>query len=196
MRISQRKRQANQKPENFQILPEQVLPKVELVVGNAYTDVVGMDGGPVYQYFRSVLSYQTDGHLWGRSNGDWDGKVSVVCRGGRWCRCRHKSPHVHFPTGLLYMAKEFFRIAAHDTVISDVRPVPSKNMQWQFSDELALRDYQVECIDAAVQKGRGIVKAATGAGKTIICAGIMQKLQRAPVVFFGHIQRPHDAGRW
>lgn len=183
MRISQRKRQANQKPENFQILPEQVLPKVELVVGNAYTDVVGMDGGPVYQYFRSVLSYQTDGHLWGRSNGDWDGKVSVVCRGGRWCRCRHKSPHVHFPTGLLYMAKEFFRIAAHDTVISDVRPVPSKNMQWQFSDELALRDYQVECIDAAVQKGRGIVKAATGAGKTIICAGIMQKLQRAPVVF-------------
>lgn len=185
MRISQRKRQANQKPDSFQILPEHVLPKVELVIGNAYTDVIGLDlhNGPVYPYLRSVLSYQTDGHLWTHRNNDWDGKVSVVCRGSRWCRCRHKSPHVHFPTGLLYMAKEFFAVAARETVITDTRPIPPKNMNWTFSDSLILRDYQQECIDAAVQKGRGIVKAATGAGKTVICAGIMQKLQRAPVLF-------------
>lgn len=182
MSIKQRKRPKNQVPEQFSILPNQIIPEVELRVGNSYTDVVGMPGGPVYEYFKNTLSYQTEGHIWS-NRGDWDGKISLVCRGGRWCRCSHKSPYIHFPTGLLYMAKEFLTIAAKSVKITDTRSLPKQNKNWSFAENVELRDYQKECVDLAIAKGRGIIKAATGAGKTVICAGIMQALQRSPVLF-------------
>ena len=183
MPISQRKRQANQKAENLQIAPNQVIDSVELRIGNSYTDVIGLDGGSLYHLFRNHLAYQTDAHLWSKRGNDWDGRVSVVCRGGRYCRCKYKSPYIHFPTGLLYMAKEFFAMGARNTIVTDARDVPAQNMSWELSDDLKLRNYQQEVISAAVAKGRGIIKAATGAGKTVICAGLMQALQRAPVLF-------------
>lgn len=183
MPIPQRKRQTHERSDSLTVNPNQILPSVELVVGNSFTDVIGLDGGSLYQYFRSVLSYETDAHLWSSRGQNWDGRVSVVCRGGKYCRCRHKSPHVHFPTGLLYMAKEFFAVASKQCIITDARELPPKNKNIEFSDGLVLRDYQQETIDAAVAKGRGIIKAATGAGKTVMCAGIIKQLQRSPVLF-------------
>jgi superfamily II DNA or RNA helicase len=183
VRISQRKKQAQEKPENFTIFPEHVLPCVELAIHNTHTDVIGLRKGIVYGHFRNFLSYQTEEHLWTTRHTGWDGKKSVVCFGKTPCGCGQNSPHVHFPTGLLHSAKEFFAKAAHRVVVTDMRELPPVNISWTLDDSLVLRDYQLGCIDAALKKGRGLIKAATGAGKTVICAGIMQRLQRAPVVF-------------
>jgi superfamily II DNA or RNA helicase len=53
-----------------------------------------------------------------------------------------------------------------------------------LSDAAQIRDYQQEAIDKAAKQQRGIIKAATGAGKTFIGSGIVAKLSVSPFIFY------------
>ncbi len=91
----------------------------------------------------------------------------------------------HFPTGFLPLVAENARRAGFKVEVIDARVPPGGaalpkdpaameaalrlNLGW-----LADRDHQIEAVAAALAAGRGIVQAATGAGKTEIAIGLVQ----------------------
>jgi len=91
---------------------------------------------------------------------------------------------MHFPTGLLSKAKEFFEEYDISYNILDKRTCPSDNMSLSYNEGMELRGYQEDVVTKSVQRGRGIIKAATGSGKTCISCGIINELSCAPSVFF------------
>jgi superfamily II DNA or RNA helicase len=89
-----------------------------------------------------------------------------------------------FPTGLLSLAQTYFHEHSIPYEIYDYREKPDPNFDVVKSDEFEYRDYQLRVIHAACNKTRGIIQAATGSGKTVMSAGIIEQLQVAPFMFF------------
>ena len=58
------------------------------------------------------------------------------------------------------------------------RPVPNTPMN--IVDNITPRDYQAKAIDGC--HGRGVIQAATGAGKTLILAGMIAKFDVTPAI--------------
>lgn len=53
-------------------------------------------------------------------------------------------------------------------------------------ESLTFRDYQNEALEAALQNGRGVLKAATGVGKSIVLAGLMSAFSEENILFLCH----------
>lgn len=80
-----------------------------------------------------------------------------------------------FPTGMIHYVRDILNANGVEWEIVDHRP------QVKLGKELAIhnatpRDYQQQAIDLAVQCQRGIIRAGTGAGKSLILSGIIAKL--------------------
>jgi len=77
-----------------------------------------------------------------------------------------------FPSGLCRQVLDAAKAQADVTVkVNDgrIKPIardPNADLTW-------LRDYQLEAVEAMLQRGRGIVWAPTGSGKTEIMAGLV-----------------------
>lgn len=115
-------------------------------------------------------------------NPEYDGHKSVMCLGKRWCKCAIKKDGIHFPTGLAHTAKAFFEKNGYVVKIKDSRiKVFSTN---KYKDNIALRPYQRTAVDKAKQKQRGIIKMATGSGKTASSAALIVELGAYPFIFY------------
>ena len=113
----------------------------------------------------------------------WDGLVSTICYKGK-CKCPIKKDNIHFPSGLLARAWEVFDAynLAYETI--DVRPqVPMTDM-FTMSSVKSLRQYQTDIVETAAKRGRGIVKLATGGGKTVVAAAVIARLGVSPFIFY------------
>jgi superfamily II DNA or RNA helicase len=84
----------------------------------------------------------------------------------------------------LSIVSSYFRENNIEFIRKDVRNVPERFANFEHSGAFEHRDYQAETIDLAVKKTRGIIMAATGAGKTVMASGIIKELRVLPVVFF------------
>ncbi|MAG24863.1 hypothetical protein CMI47_04715 [Candidatus Pacearchaeota archaeon] len=156
-----------------------------LKVDNNSTFIEGSLKGQEYAAFKRALGYQPEDAIWrSNANSNWDGWITTVCYNKKYCRCAIKKDGMHFPSGLLSNAKSFFNDNNIEFNIVDDRDNVDKSMFLSFSDGVSLRDYQKEVVDVACQKTRGIIKAATGAGKTCISCGLAKEIARAPYVFF------------
>lgn len=79
-----------------------------------------------------------------------------------------------FPTGLIRLVEEVLIQDDIEYQIIDLRsPVPLGPELPLFGD--TFRDYQDEAVSRAVSRQRGIIKIATGGGKTNVIAGIISK---------------------
>jgi superfamily II DNA or RNA helicase len=87
-----------------------------------------------------------------------------------------------FPAGMTRMVVKGARAAGYQVKLKDARVKPANpitpNLSW-------LRDYQVEAKDAAIKRTRGLIWAATGAGKTEIAVGIVESVP-VPWLFLVH----------
>lgn len=81
-----------------------------------------------------------------------------------------------FPTGLLYLVKEYLKDKQHSR--HDIRRAPVA-LQSNFEMSLIHTPYpeQNDAAEACKKFGRGIVTAPTGVGKSVICALIINKLK-------------------
>lgn len=123
--------------------------------------------------------------LWISQNSPhWDGWITTVCYGKGKCRCPNKKSEMHFPTGLLSVAREFFNEKGIQVSLLDLRDEVKNFNPLGLSDVYKLRDYQSSILDNALKKQRGIIKAATGAGKTVIAGSIIAKAGAFPACFF------------
>jgi superfamily II DNA or RNA helicase len=159
---------------------------ITLRVQDSTTFVVGKMTKELYQEFKKTLGYEDPNRMWkGKNAKNWNGYITTVCYDKARCRCSIKKDGVHFPTGLYSRATDFFRAYGVGCSTSDERSGFSSNQVILGTNhDFQVRDYQQEVIDKAVKQQRGIIKVATGGGKTAIGAGIIAKLGVGPFIFY------------
>jgi superfamily II DNA or RNA helicase len=106
----------------------------------------------------------------------WDGKIHLLNR-------RFDT----FLTGLMYKTCTFLKEKYDITpVLVDERLRPSRNLILKWNEEkFKLREeYQPQIVETCIRKGRAVIEAATGSGKTIIVSKIIQELGVTPFLFY------------
>ena len=123
---------------------------VVLLVNHDVTTVEGSLHRDVYAGLRDTLSYPMDDFIWAvksaqDKNGnwirgkewmaDWDGRKKVICYNKAHCKCFNKKDGTHFPTGLLGLAKDFFREQNIQIKFKDIRKVEGKSLSLSTSSD-------------------------------------------------------------
>lgn len=112
---------------------------------------------------RRLLSARPDGYQFAPKfkRGLWDGYISLFDKSNK------------FPSGLLGYVLENLDQGDWDYEVWDYDvPVPD-TLDYSIPG-YTFRDYQTRAIQAVLQEGRGILKMATNAGKTLIAAAIIK----------------------
>lgn len=169
-------------------------PEIILRITNTVTYVEGKLDREVYQKLKKALGYQDDKARWkvpsnnskknSKKNIKWDGIRSTVCYSRSYCKCYVKKEGTHFPTGLISLARDFFKSESVPYKIVDSRESVERSNNYSMSSDFELRDYQSDAIEKAVYRQRGIIRAATGSGKTAIASGIIAELGVVPFIFY------------
>lgn len=90
-----------------------------------------------------------------------------------------------FPTGLLSRVRTILVQNGVPCTIRDLRVKPKPTLSLTFDPNVVLRPYQLEAVQLAVKKQRGIIRAATGAGKSYLASATIAEL-KVPTVIFVH----------
>jgi len=181
---------------------------IELRVTNNVTYLMGRLPSDVYQELKKAIGYYPENVHWMITQAadkaakaeeennnkkwleEWDGHISTLCWNRKYCRCSIPKTGTHFPTGMLGRVMKFFRQSGIAFDISDHRFKTEKSFGYSMSDDFESRDYQQQIIDEVVGVNgkrpidRGIIKCATGGGKTAIACGIIAGLGVTPAIFY------------
>lgn len=98
------------------------------------------------------------------------------------------TPTLRFSTGLLTRVQEFYAEANKPLEVVDKRPAKSIGTPRNILDNLKKIDknpypYQLEILDVIDKNDRGIIKVATGGGKSLIAALIAAKLGKKSIIY-------------
>lgn len=98
------------------------------------------------------------------------------------------TPTLQFPTGLVDRVKDFYANAGKEIEIVDKRPPKSIGKPKNILDNLQKigktpYPYQMEIMDVIDKNDRGIIKVATGGGKSLIAALIAAKLGKKTIIY-------------
>jgi len=89
-----------------------------------------------------------------------------------------------FPTGLIHYVRDVLDLYKVPYEQVDMRKAPVLGPEIPLKG-VQLRDYQEDAVKRAVERQRGIIKAGTGAGKSITAASLIGKLN-VPTILFIH----------
>lgn len=98
------------------------------------------------------------------------------------------TPTLQFPTGLVERVKDFYQAANKTIDIVDKRPAKSVGKEKFILPNLDRLNkkpypYQLEILDVIDKNDRGIIKVATGGGKSLIAALIAAKLGKKTIIY-------------
>ena len=98
------------------------------------------------------------------------------------------TPTLQFPTGLLERVKDFYQSANKTYEIVDKRHSKSIGTEKVITHNLDKLNkkpypYQLEILDVIDKNDRGIIKVATGGGKSLIAALIAAKLGKKTIIY-------------
>lgn len=179
--------------------------KIILRVENHVTTIDGRLPSDLYKKLKKVLGYRPENVFWmirntlekgkdeyGGGNKsrseewkkDWDGTISTVCWNQQTCRCNVKKHGTHFPSGLLSKAKSFLTEHGVAFEVVDARSKVPTTTNYSMSPEFEYRDYQQEISEKVTKIDRGIIKVATGGGKSSIACDIIHRIGVSPTVFY------------
>lgn len=155
--------------------PGDILIKLE--VGNSMSRIVGDIPDETAALISAMCSFEVQGAQYMKhvKSGHWDGRRKLYHRG-----------HKTFPTGLLVRVTNMLHGAGLQPILVDQRrreaqieypPIPPK---WALRD-----DYQTPALHDTLKAERGMVRIATGGGKTVL-AGHLIKEFSTKTVFLVH----------
>ena len=132
-----------------------------IVLNNAESLLVAEPN--VIRMARDYLSYKVEGSEFA-NNPYWDGRVKLMIKVGS------------FPTGLIRRLVKWFKVKGLPYKVEDRRIKPSRRskLALKLPKGWTPRDYQIECADLARKKQRGVFNVATGGGKSLIAAMIIE----------------------
>jgi superfamily II DNA or RNA helicase len=167
--------------------------EITLKVENNVTYILGKLDSEIYQKLRKHLGYLPEDSFWmlkQKANQprepwqkEWDGHISCVHYNGN-CRCFEQKHGTHFPTGLASKAIQFLKDNGVKVNQFDNRPLVNKTLNLQLSEEVENRPYQEEVIKKACSVDRGIIKMATGSGKSMVASAIIANRGVSPSIFY------------
>jgi superfamily II DNA or RNA helicase len=145
---------------------------MEIKVAHVFSRLTGY---VPYDILDRVTSYQVPGCWFSKAfqQGRWDGRVrfSKKLRNGT----------IVIPTGFLTRLTRELDEAGHEYRLYDDRDLSTPEPCYELGGGLRIDQgrysYQAWALDQALLKGRGILKIATGGGKTEVGAAIIRSLQ-------------------
>jgi superfamily II DNA or RNA helicase len=152
---------------------------VKILIGNSTSKIVGYLPEEVHCQIDKNLSYSPPGaqHSKAVKDGKWDGVI----------RLYKKSYGQLFNSGLVSIVQDILKENNIEYSRIDERIKPKENLpNLKFTPAAGYqeRDYQRFTIDRAYQRTRGILKVATGGGKTMITTELIAKIKTAPFMFY------------
>ena len=152
---------------------------VKISIGNATTRIIGTLPEEVHKDLDSILSHSPKNahHIKSVKEGRWDGIFHLY----------QKTYGQSFPTGLLSFVTRILEKHNIEFIKEDGRARPIENLpHLTFTpfDGYQKRDYQQFTIDRAYSKTRGLLKMATGAGKTLAVAELIGRIKTGPFMFY------------
>lgn len=152
---------------------------VKILIGNVASRVIGYLPEEVHNELDMKLSYVPKGvqHIKSVKEGRWDGRF----------RLYRQSRGQFFDTGLLSFVTSILDQCKIEYKKIDDRKKPEINLpDLEFTpfNGYEARDYQQFTIDRAFRRTRGILKIATGGGKTCIASELISRIKTAPFMFY------------
>jgi len=152
---------------------------MRLLVGNVLTEVVAggkdnLSGYNVEKEVKKYLKYRVDGY-----------RFSLAYKKKRWDGYKSMMKYKKFPTGFMPYVVKYMKDLGIEVIIEDERgPVPTFVDVWNTqigsfelrSDQLALAQRCNVTVEG-IPFPRGLVDAATNAGKSIIMAGMLYNME-------------------
>lgn len=159
-----------------------------LSVDNIHTDIKGELPKSCIRDLQKKLSFRKKGfqfigayNTWIKDKNSkkvrraWDGYIKQF-----WANKKR----TYFPTGLYSDVVTYLKSKNIPFTTLDNRIRPDQNLVLEHNDKYILRGYQSNVRDRACEMSRGILQCATGGGKTLIGASIIEQLKVSPFIFF------------
>lgn len=146
---------------------------IVIEVDNVNCQIKGLETLHIIDAISKALTYtvQSARYTWQFKTGNWDGTQRLLTRG------------LKFPTGCLDTVTAVLHSYNLQFEIKDKRVFSTPNhggLEWNGFD---LYDYQNEIVEAALDKKGGMIKAATGAGKSICLSRIAYEYNLPTVIY-------------
>jgi superfamily II DNA or RNA helicase len=166
---------------------------VQIEIGNLYSHIEGQLSPEVQNELLAQLSYrikdaeytieainqqrmrEAKRRGWNYTPTKWDGRVDLY----------FKDKQVFF-TGMYASVVIVLKKNAVPFKVSDRRTKPEPNLDLKFTlpHGKTERDYQDLTVEACLKATRGIIQAATGAGKTLMMVKLIGKIKTGPFIFY------------
>ncbi len=160
---------------------------VEITVGNVQSRIEkGILSHEATNALSEVCSYEISGSEFMKKSGRFGGRYSKKEWDGKK-RLYHKG-HRTFGTGLLSVVERTLANHGYEAILrvdDDWRYNNSDLATSPMPPEWALRDYQRQTVLTALDQERGMIKVATGGGKTVIAGHIIHAYS-VDTIFFVH----------
>jgi len=176
---------------------------VVLNVHNSSTFIDGRIEKDIYKELKRELGYMPENAIWAvekhREKGkdkngnylpgqewrdEWDGSITTICYNKSKCKCNVKKSGMHFPTGILSSALKVFKKYNIEYKVIDNRVKTGTSNILNINPDFKFRDYQEDVINKTSNCDRGLIKVATGGGKTLISSGIIIDKSVFPTIFY------------
>ena len=152
---------------------------VKVVIGNVDSRIVGYLPPEVHKSLDRQLSFWVPGAIHTKAYKDkrWDGKHHL-----------YKKTHGQsFMSGLISLVTKVLKYHKIQYQLLDARkrPEPNRlNLSFHPPEGFEERGYQTIAREQSIKKGRGIIKIATGGGKTMVVSTIIGDLKTVPFNFY------------
>jgi superfamily II DNA or RNA helicase len=164
---------------------------IRIIIDNVNCKIDGALDPKILAKLDKLMSYDHPGYMFmkggkggygtGGRYGGWDGKIRLLTKS------------MKFPIGLLSIAESLFEEGGIKYEVLDTRPTIEYGKEIPLKDKnFKLRPYQKNVVKSAQKAGSGIVKVATGGGKSLIIASIAAKYNIPTVIYVIGIELLHQ----
>ncbi len=151
--------------------------KYEIIIhDNKYAQLV-TSNSIIFNKIKHFLSYKVPGVEYTAAyQSGWSGLTYLMDKKG------------YFLSGLVFKVQKYFDILKIKYVIKDLRAQSAQAKPLDLSNKLNYlnllpRYYQNDIVNIALKNNKGIIRAATGSGKTLTTALLIAKLNKPTIVY-------------
>jgi superfamily II DNA or RNA helicase len=144
-----------------------------IIIGNTKCKLFNLRDPEVIKELDQQLSYTIQGHQFVRNNNGWDGRQRLFTK------------NHYFPIGLLPRVINILKKHKCPFDVKDNREEINygEPLEIDPSSDFTPRDYQQHVVDIAWERGSGVIRVATGGGKTGILSMITAKFNVRTVIY-------------
>lgn len=150
----------------------------KIILGRTQCQIIEEDDAPFIQALDRELSFRIPGaeHTWAFKQGQWNGVKNIL------------TSNLDFPYGLLKRVKGFY--GRHNKEFEVISKRPGKTQIFPIDIRVGLtavgRDpypYQWDALEAVRNNDCGIIRMATGSGKTIVAAMMTANFGKRTIIY-------------